>query len=111
LDSGAVLGLVTLFGLAVNNGIVLYEISEEKMRNGFSPVQAVYAGAIERFRPILITSLTTALALLPLAFSPLGASQRSMAAAMLGGITASTLLSFFVLPPVFISFIRKARHG
>jgi multidrug efflux pump subunit AcrB len=111
VDSGAVLGLVTLFGLAVNHGIILYEISEEKIQRSLSPVQAVYAGAIERFRPILISSLTTALALLPLAFSPLGGSQRSMAAAMLGGISASTLLSFFVLPPVFIFFIRKARHG
>jgi multidrug efflux pump subunit AcrB len=110
LDSGAVLGLITLFGLAVNNGIVLYEISAEKISQGFGAAQAVYSGALERFRSILITSLTTVFALLPLALSPLGASQRSMAVSMLGGIFASTLLSFFVLPPVFIPFLKRSRH-
>jgi multidrug efflux pump subunit AcrB len=111
LDSGAVLGLVTLFGLAVNNGIILYEVSEEKIRKGLAPVQAVYSGAVERFRAGLITTMTTAFALLPLAFSPLGASQRSMAAAMLGGIIASTLLSFLVMPPIFIPFLKRVRHA
>jgi multidrug efflux pump subunit AcrB len=111
LDSGAVLGLVTLFGLAVNNGIILYEISEEKIRKGLAPAQAVYAGAAERFRAALITTLTTVFALIPLAFSPLGASQRSMAAAMLGGIIASTLLSFLIMPLVFIPFLKKAHHA
>jgi multidrug efflux pump subunit AcrB len=111
LDSGAVLGLVTLFGLAVNNGIILYEISGEKIRRDLAPAQAVYSGAAERFGAAMITTLTTVFALLPLAFSPLGASQRSMAAAMLGGIIASTLLSFFVLPPVFIPFLKRKSHG
>jgi multidrug efflux pump subunit AcrB len=111
LDSGAVLGLVTLFGLAVNNGIILYEISVEKIRKGLAASQAVYSGAVERFRAALITTLTTAIALLPLAFSPLGASQRSMAASMLGGIIASTLLSFIVLPPIFIPFLKRLGHA
>jgi multidrug efflux pump subunit AcrB len=95
----------------VNNGIILYEVSEEKIRKGLAPAQAVYAGAAERFRAALITTLTTVFALIPLAFSPLGASQRSMAAAMLGGIIASTLLSFLVMPPVFIPFLKKAGHA
>ncbi|MDR3166552.1 MAG: efflux RND transporter permease subunit [Treponema sp.] len=107
LDSGSVLGLTVLFGLVVNNGIVLYEISEEKVRAGLPPVQAVYQGARERLRPVLITTITTLFALLPLVISPLGASQRSMAAAMLGGMIASTLLTLFALPPVFIPFLNK----
>jgi multidrug efflux pump subunit AcrB len=111
LDSGAVLGLVTLFGLAVNNGIILYEVSEEKIRKGLAPVQAVYSGASERFKGALITTLTTVFALLPLAFSPLGASQRSMAAAMLGGIIASTLLSFLVMPLIFIPFLKRSGYA
>jgi multidrug efflux pump subunit AcrB len=104
LDSGAVLGLTALFGLVVNNGLILFEISEEKIRDGFKPAGAVYSGASERLRPVLITSATTIFALLPLVLSPLGASQRSMAAAMLGGLAASTLLSLFALPPVFMRF-------
>jgi multidrug efflux pump subunit AcrB len=107
LDSGSVLGLTVLFGLVVNNGIVLYEISEEKVREGFPVVRAVYQGAHERFRPVLITTATTLLALVPLVISPLGTSQRSMAAAMLGGMIASTLLTLFALPPVFIPFLDK----
>jgi multidrug efflux pump subunit AcrB len=109
-DSGSVLGLIVLFGLAVNNGLVLYEASEEKLRSGLSPARAVYSGALERFRPVLITSLTTIFALVPLLSE---VSQRSMAAAMLGGICTSTLLSFFALPPVFIFLVkhRGGRHG
>ncbi|AEF82952.1 efflux RND transporter permease subunit [Leadbettera azotonutricia] len=110
LDSGSVLGLIVLFGLAVNNGIVLYEVGEEKTRLGLAPVQAVFKGALERFRPVLITTLTTIFALLPLIFSP-GSSQRSMSAAMLGGITASALLSFFALPPIIISFLKKKNNA
>jgi multidrug efflux pump subunit AcrB len=107
LDSGSVLGLTVLFGLVVNNGIVLYEISEEKVRAGLPVVRAVYQGAHERFRPVLITTATTLFALVPLVVSPLGSSQRSMAAAMLGGMIASTLLTLFALPPVFIPFLDK----
>ncbi|MDR2110350.1 MAG: efflux RND transporter permease subunit [Spirochaetaceae bacterium] len=109
LDSGSVLGLVVLFGLVVNNGIVLYEISAEKVSLGFPAAKAVYAGAGERLRPVLVTTLTTLFVLFPLIVSPLGASQRSMAAAMLGGSAASTLLTLFALPPVFVRFLGKRR--
>ncbi|MCL2318951.1 MAG: efflux RND transporter permease subunit [Treponema sp.] len=109
LDSGSVLGLVALFGLSVNNGIIFFEISEEKVRSGCSPAAAVYSGALVRFRPVLLTTLTTVFALLPLVVSPLGNSQVSMASTMLGGIIVSGLLAFFALPPVFIRFFRS--HG
>jgi multidrug efflux pump subunit AcrB len=104
LDSGAALGLTVLFGLVVNNGIILYEIGEEKLRSGLSPAKAVFSGARERLCPVLITTITTILALLPLVIAPLGSSQRSMAAAMTGGIISAALLSLFALPPVFIRF-------
>ncbi|MDR1618991.1 MAG: efflux RND transporter permease subunit [Treponema sp.] len=107
LDSGAVLGLVVLFGLVVNNGIILYEIGSEKIHLGLSPVLAVYQGACERQRPVLITAATTVFALLPLALSPLGLSQRSLALSMLGGMIASTLLTLFILPPVLLRYFRR----
>ena len=106
LDSGAALGLTALFGLVVNNGLILFEISDEKIRSGGSPAGAVYRGAAELLRPVLITTATTVFALLPVAINPLGSAQKSMAAAMLGGLAASTLLSLFALPPVFIQFFR-----
>ena len=109
LDSGAVLGLVALFGLSVNNGIIFFEISEEKIRSGLCPARAVYEGAVLRFRPVLLTSMTTVFALLPLAVSPLGNSQRSMAFTILGGIIVSGLFAFFVFPPVYIRFFKNKR--
>jgi multidrug efflux pump subunit AcrB len=104
LDSGAALGLCALFGLVVNNGLILFEISEERIHAGCSPAQAVYGGASLRLRPVLITTLTTVFALLPVVLNPLGSAQKSMAAAMLGGLAVSTCLSLFLLPPVFIRF-------
>jgi multidrug efflux pump subunit AcrB len=109
-DSGTVLGLVVLFGLVVNSGIVLYEISAAKTGRGLAPAAAVYSGAVERLRPVLITTVTTILALLPLVVTPLGNSQRSMALTMVSGITASTFFTIIALPPVFIHFLRKAKE-
>jgi len=104
IDSGAVLGLTALFGLVVNNSLILFEISEQKIRSGFSIVDSVCDGARERLQAILITMTTTIFALLPLIFSPLGNSQKSMAAAMLGGLTVSTLISLFAIPSVLIRY-------
>ncbi|MDR0558533.1 MAG: efflux RND transporter permease subunit [Treponema sp.] len=106
-DSGAALGMVTLFGLVVNNGIVLYEISIEKMRKTANLAAAVFGGSCDRFRPILITTLNTVFSLLPPAITPLAFSQKSIASAMLGGVIASTLLSLFALPPVLSRFLKK----
>jgi multidrug efflux pump subunit AcrB len=109
LDSGSVLGLVVLFGLVVNNGIVLFEITGEKVRRGASVAHGVYAGSSDRVRPVLATTVTTLFGLLPVLVSPLGATQRSMAAAMLGGVAVSTLLTLFVMPCVFMRFVGKGR--
>jgi multidrug efflux pump subunit AcrB len=106
IDSGAVLGLTALFGLVVNNSLILFEISEQKIRAGLPAAAAVYKGARERLQAILITMTTTIFALLPLIFSPLGNSQKSMAAAMAGGLTVSTLLSLFAVPSVLIRFLK-----
>jgi len=104
IDSGAVLGLTALFGLVVNNSLILFEISEQKIREGLSVTDSVCNGAKERLQAILITMTTTVFALLPLIFSPLGNSQKSMAAAMLGGLTVSTLISLFAIPLVLIRY-------
>jgi len=107
IDSGAVLGLTALFGLVVNNSLILFEISEQKIRAGFSIADSVCNGARERLQAILITMTTTIFALLPLIFSPLGNSQKSMAAAMLGGLTVSTLISLFAIPSVLIRYFNR----
>jgi len=106
IDSGAVLGLAALFGLVVNNSLLLFEISDEKIRAGLSPAAAVFRGACERFQAILITMATSVFALLPLVLSPMGNSQKSMAVAMLGGLTASTLISLFIIPLALINYFK-----
>jgi len=111
IDSGAILGLTALFGLVVNNSLILYEVSDQKIRAGLCAEDAVYQGARERFQAILITMITTIFALLPLVFSPLGNSQKSMASAMLGGLTVSTLISLFVIPPVLILYFNFTQRG
>jgi len=111
IDSGAVLGLTALFGLVVNNSLLLFEISDQKICAGLSPTAAVYLGANERCQAILITMATTIFALLPLILSPLGNSQKSMAVAMMGGLTASTLLSLFAVPPVLIRYFNWKIRG
>jgi multidrug efflux pump subunit AcrB len=88
----------------VNNGLILFETSDERIRAGHSPAVSVYGGSVDRLRPVLITTATTVFALIPLALNPLGNSQKSMAAAMMGGIIASTMLSLFALPPVLVRF-------
>ena len=111
IDSGAILGLTALFGLVVNNSLILFEVSEQKILSGLCAEDAVYRGACERFQAILITMVTTIFALLPLIFSPLGNSQKSMAAAMLGGLTVSTLISLFAIPPVLIRYFKFSLRG
>jgi Cation/multidrug efflux pump len=106
IDSGAVFGLVALFGLVVNNSLILFEVSSEKISEGLFVTEAVCRGAAERLQAILITTATTVFALLPLMLSPMGNSQKSMAAVMLGGLAASTLLSLFAIPPVLTMFFK-----
>lgn len=101
LDSGSIMGMVVLFGVVVNNAILLGENSALRGRRGLSLAQAAYRGASERVRPLIATSLTTLAALLPLCLMPSGAAQRSMSVAMLGGMAASTALTLFVAPVFF----------
>lgn len=101
LDSGSVLGLVVLFGVVVNNAILLYEATCARRSTGLSAAQSAYGGASGRVRAISATTLTTMVALLPVCVMSRGAAGRSMSVAMLGGITASAALTIFVLPVVF----------
>ncbi len=101
------LGLIVLFGVAVNNAIIMYETSKLFFDNGKLPVVAAYLGAAERIRPILATTGTTLVALLPMVLFSAGAAQKSMSLAMLGGLFASTLLSLFAAPLLFRFWLAK----
>jgi multidrug efflux pump subunit AcrB len=111
LDSGSVVGLVVLFGLVVNNTIVLYEVSKHKFDKGMDRIGAVYRGASERLIPVLTTTATTLLALVPVLISPLGTTQKSMAAAMFGGVATSTAITLILIPPLLARFISQNPEG
>jgi HAE1 family hydrophobic/amphiphilic exporter-1 len=98
-----VIGIVMLSGIAVNNAIILVDRINQLAASGLSPVEAVVEAGQQRIRPIIMTSLSTILALLPLAFNVgEGGSLRSpMAIAVVGGLVTSTLMSLIVIPCVY----------
>jgi Cation/multidrug efflux pump len=98
-----VIGIVMLVGIAVNNSIILVDRINQLKNAGADLVEAIVQAGQQRIRPILMTTLTTILALLPLALSfGEGASLRSpMAIAVVGGLITSTLMSLMVIPCVY----------
>ena len=107
------LGIIVLFGIAVNNSIILYETYSARRKAGVPMVAAVYQGTADRMRPIFITMLITVLSLLPIAIDLSRTSAESgMAVAIIGGLFVSTILTLFVLPRLFIAYLRgKGRRG
>jgi HAE1 family hydrophobic/amphiphilic exporter-1 len=99
----AYIGIIMLGGIAVNNAIILIDRVNQLREAGKSKKDAIILAGSQRIRPILMTSLTTILALLPLTIG-IGesASLRSpMALAVIGGLVSSTLLTLIVIPCVY----------
>ena len=98
-----VIGIVMLVGIAVNNSIILVDRINQLKADGAPLTDAIVEAGQQRIRPIIMTTLTTILALLPMTFSfGEGASLRSpMAIAVIGGLVTSTLMSLMVIPCVY----------
>ena len=112
LNFDSLLGIIVLFGIAVNNSIVLYENYRQRITSiqRGSILIAIYRGTSERLRPILITMLTTVMALVPIAVDTSQTStQSSMAVAVIGGLFVSTTLTLFVIPQLFYLYLRRRR--
>jgi len=105
------LGLLVIMGISVNNGILLFEEGSAMLaRTGSTPLGALYKGTASRLRPIILTSLTTVTALIPLAIDPHGSSsQASLAAAVIGGLCISTILSLLLLPQILLPQLKKRK--
>ena len=99
----AIIGIIMLAGIAVNNSIILVDRINQLMQNGVDRKTAIIQAGQQRIRPILMTSLTTVLALLPLTigFGESASLRSPMALAVIGGLTTSTLLTLVVIPCVF----------
>lgn len=103
LSVPAAVGFIALFGIAVENGVVLVSFFDQLQREGRGVAEAVREGCLLRVRPLLMTTATTLLGLTPLLLSRgSGAEiQRPLAAVVLGGLATSTLLTLFVLPVIY----------
>ena len=109
----AIIGFISLFGIATRNGMLLIDRYNELRHEGLSLHDAVMHGSLDRLNPILMTALTSALALIPLALGgelPGNEIQSPMAKVLLGGLLTSTMLNGFIIPVVYI-FISKSRKG
>mgnify|MGYP003966502853 FL=1 len=109
----SIIGFITLFGIATRNGILLVSRYQVLQSQGVALYETVIKGSLDRLNPILMTALTTALALIPLAMTgdlPGNEIQSPMAKVILGGLLSSTLLNIFIVPVVFyISNVKKLR--
>lgn len=102
------LGILVLFGIVVNNSIVLKEKTDQLTSKGKSNNYAVLISAMERFLPILITTLTTVLSLLPIAFEIFGSNgQSGMAWVIIGGMVTSTFLTLYIVPSLSIRRVKN----
>lgn len=111
LSIPAIIGFISLFGIATRNGMLLIDRYNVLTSRGTSKIDAVMTGSLDRLNPILMTAITSALALLPLAIGgdlPGNEIQSPMAKVILGGLFTSTVLNGFVIPIMYIITKKKA---
>ena len=105
------IGIIMLIGLVAKNGILIVEFANQKQEAGIPKMTAIAEASLQRLRPILMTSASTILGLLPLAFaSGEGAQGRiAMGIAVVGGMVVSTILTLYVIPAMY-SFVSTNRR-
>jgi len=113
ISIASLVGFITLFGIAVRNGILMVSHYNDLIdREGLDVPDAVMRGSLERLNPILMTALTTSLALVPLALAgdkPGSELETPMAIVILGGLITATLLNLVVVPALYLTWGRRRR--
>ncbi|MBE0663876.1 MAG: efflux RND transporter permease subunit [Bacteroidales bacterium] len=102
------IGMIMLIGLVAKNGILIVEFANQRKAQGLDKLEAIKGAAVARFRPILMTSLSTILGVTPIALA-LGAgaeSRTSMGTAIIGGLLFATILTLYVIPAIY-SFVSE----
>ena len=108
----SIIGFITLFGIATRNGILLISRYQHMQQDSYSLHETVLSGSVDRLNPILMTALTSALALIPLVIGGAKAGneiQSPMAVVVLGGLITSTLLNIYIVPIVY-ELLFKRKH-
>lgn len=112
LSIPAIIGFITLFGIATRNGILLVSRYQHMQAKGYSRDEIIFRGSSDRLNPILMTALSAALALIPLALQgslPGNEIQSPMAKVILGGLLTSTLLNIYIVP-IMYSLLNHNTH-
>ena len=113
LSVSAAIGFIALSGQAVLNGVVMLSVFQQLRNAGYSVIDAVKEGSLQRLRTVLMTALLAALGLLPMALShEIGAeTQRPLAIVVIGGLFTRTLLTLIVFPRLYVSWVSHNRVG
>jgi cobalt-zinc-cadmium resistance protein CzcA len=103
LSVSSLVGFIALFGISIQNGVILVERIRDLRRSGLGMMDAIHEGALSRLRPVMMTAMMAALGLLPAALSTaVGAeTSRPFAVVIIGGLVTATLLTLFVLPAFY----------
>jgi multidrug efflux pump len=107
------IGIIVLLGLVTKNGILIVEFANQKKEKGIDKLQAVKEAAVDRLRPIMMTSIATILGALPIALA-LGAgakSRMSLGIVIIGGLLFSGFLTLYVIPAVYSFLSMKSKHN
>lgn len=112
LSVPASVGFITLFGVAVLNGVVMVSFFNQLRENGRTVLEAVKEGAERRLRPVLMTAMIASLGLMPLLFAtgPGSELQQPLAVVVIGGLVSSTLLTLILLPTLYAWLEEKNEH-
>jgi heavy metal efflux system protein len=112
LSVSAAIGFIALSGQAVLNGVVMLSVFQQLRNAGYTVIDAVKEGALQRLRTVLMTAMLAALGLLPMALShDIGSeTQRPLAIVVIGGLVTATLLTLVVLPALYVSWFSKSTN-
>ncbi|WP_313891472.1 efflux RND transporter permease subunit [Psychrobacillus sp.] len=109
ISVSAIIGILILVGIVVNNGIVLVDYINQRKQQGMESLEAITTSVRDRVRPILMTSLTTILGLVPLALGIGEGTEinQPMAITVIGGLLSSTLFTLYIVPIIYSFFDNK----